>query len=243
MAQEEQYASTESSTATNLDVTVHEGDLSLEAAQELQNHMSIAVDFETGCTNFAHKENPDGYCKEGCALDPEKGALQQIQICGPDKKVHIVRIRMYPYPYNLLELLEKIPIKIVHYTYFELGWDLQQLNMKVVGQWLCTKIANQIFYPDNKHSLNNLVQDHLGIEILKNDELWKWGWAQLELSSRQIEYSAHDVIHLHDLFNLFLYKNESPTSLDNWYKWSAIQVELCKLERKTGISRKVLGRI
>jgi ribonuclease D len=223
-------------------------DLSEEAMQELQGHFSLAVDFETGCKSTTHKDNPEKICKESCALKPgsQYGVLQQVQLCGPDKKVHIVRMDSRdwtrPESPHLINILERVPVKLVHFTYFELGWALNHLNLYPTGLWLCTKIANQILFPEAKQSLNNLAEQHLDIEILKDDELWKWGWAQEVLSERQIEYSAHDIIHLHDLYRELLGKM-SREQVGTWHAFCNTQLDLVKLECSTRVERKVLGRM
>lgn len=229
-----------------LSVVIHQHDLSNKALQELQGFLSLAVDFETGCIVPEHKNNPDKYCKEKCALDPLRGALQQVQVCGPDKKVHIVRLKR-PYekwPVNLTNLLATVPVKLVQYTQFEISWALQQLGISPSGLWICTKIGAQMLDPESKekHSLPDIAKKYLGIEILKDDELWKWGWDQKKLSPRQIEYSAHDVIHLHDIYRELVKKLQKTNSVTSWYRFCRIQEDLVKLEVESRTDRRVLGR-
>ncbi len=62
----------------------------------------------------------------------------------------------------------------------------------------CTKIASKLArtYTD-RHSLKDLCQELLGIELSKQMQSSDWGAA--ELTEEQLSYAARDVLHLHEI--------------------------------------------
>ena len=74
-----------------------------------------------------------------------------------------------------------------------------QFYLKVeVKNIYCTKIASRLIrtYTDS-HGLKSLCEELLGVEISKKQQSSDWG--NFEISNKQKDYAASDVLHLHRL--------------------------------------------
>jgi ribonuclease D len=62
----------------------------------------------------------------------------------------------------------------------------------------CTKIASKLIrtYTD-RHGLKNLLQELIGIDISKQQQMSDWGAETL--TNAQLDYAASDVLYLHRL--------------------------------------------
>jgi len=146
-----------------------QGDISSEIANSFSD--SVAIDTEaTGL------------------LIPERDKLSLIQICGEGGDVYIVQPdrENYKMP-NLASVLEDEKIKkIGHFLRFDKSALEFFLKCKMKNIF-CTKIASKICrtYTD-AHGLKSLVQEFCNKDI--ND-----------LSDKQLEYAANDVIYLHKI--------------------------------------------
>ena len=134
---------------------------------------------------------------------PERDKLSLIQICGENGDVYIIQPnrKNYEAP-NLVSVLEddKI-IKIGHYLRFDksaLEYFLE-CKMKTIFD---TKIASKIVrtYTDS-HGLKNLVQEFCNKSLDKRQGSSDWNKDINDLSDKQLEYAANDVIYLHKIKN------------------------------------------
>ena len=99
---------------------------------------------------------------------------------------------------NLKKILtDKKVLKIFHFARFDLA-ALSHYICTVKGPIWCTKIASKLArtYTD-KHGLNDLCKELLLIEISKEQQSSNWGGANI--SMKQKEYAANDVLYLHKI--------------------------------------------
>jgi len=161
-----------------------QGDISSEVASSFKD--SIAIDTEaTGL------------------LIPERDKLSLVQICGDGGEVYIVQPDRTNYKMpNLVSVLENDKIqKIGHFLRFDKGALEFFLKCKM-NNIFCTKIASKICrtYTDF-HGLKNLVQEFCNKKLDKNQGSSDWNKNINDLSDKQLEYAANDVIYLHRIRN------------------------------------------
>ena len=159
-----------------------QGDISSEVASSFKD--SVAIDTEaTGL------------------LIPERDKLSLIQICGEGGDVYIVQPdrENYKMP-NLASVLEDEKIKkIGHFLRFDKSALEFFLKCKMKNIF-CTKIASKICrtYTD-AHGLKSLVQEFCNKKLDKNQGSSDWNKDINDLSDKQLEYAANDVIYLHKI--------------------------------------------
>ena len=132
---------------------------------------------------------------------PERDKLSLIQICGEDGEVYIIQPdrNNYKAP-NLVSLLENEKIlKIGHFLRFDKNALEFFLKCKIKNIF-DTKIASKIVrtYTD-AHGLKNLVQEFCNKSIDKRQGSSDWNKDLDELTNKQLEYAANDVIYLHKI--------------------------------------------
>ncbi len=159
-------------------------------------------------TNFLHmKDLPDGLdlgttvaidC-ETMGLNPHRDRLCVVQLSGGDGDAHMVQIesgqRTAP---NLERLLADNEIlKLFHFGRFDIAALLNAFGVRAEPVY-CTKIASKLCrtYTD-RHGLKNLLEELLGIDISKQQQMSDWG-AEI-LTEAQLAYAASDVLYLHRL--------------------------------------------
>ena len=132
---------------------------------------------------------------------PERDKLSLIQICDEKENVYIIQPnkKTYKAP-NLVSVLENDKIlKIGHFLRFDksaLEFFLK-CKMKNIFE---TKIASKILrtYTD-AHGLKNLVQEFCNKNLDKRQGSSDWNKDINDLSDKQLEYAANDVIYLHKI--------------------------------------------
>ena len=132
---------------------------------------------------------------------PERDKLSLIQICDENKNVYIIQPNKSNYSApNLVSVLqdEKV-LKIGHYLRFDKNALEYFLKCKI-NNIFDTKIASKIVrtYTD-MHGLKNLVQEFCNKSIDKRYGSSDWNKDLTELSDKQLEYAANDVIYLHEI--------------------------------------------
>ena len=161
-------------------ITKFKGDITSEIAKSFKK--SIAIDTEA----------------TGLQI-PERDKLSLIQICDENKNVYIIQPNKSNYfAPNLVSVLqdEKI-LKIGHYLRFDKNALEYFLKCKI-NNIFDTKIASKIVrtYTD-AHGLKNLVQEFCNKSLDKRQGSSDWNKDINELSEKQLEYAANDVIYLH----------------------------------------------
>ena len=165
-------------------ITKFKEDITSEVAKSLKN--SIAVDTEA----------------TGLQI-PERDKLSLIQICDEKNNVYIIQPnkKSFNAP-NLVSVLENDKIlKIGHFLRFDKNALEYFLKCKVKNIF-DTKIASKIVrtYTDS-HGLKNLVQEFCNKSLDKRQGSSDWNKDINELSEKQLEYAANDVIYLHKIKN------------------------------------------
>tara|TARA_Y100000816_G_C25898731_1_gene468833 strand:+ start:157 stop:780 length:624 start_codon:yes stop_codon:yes gene_type:complete len=161
-----------------------QGDISRDVASSFKN--SIAIDTEA----------------TGLQI-PERDKLSLIQICDEKEEVYIIQPdrKTYKAP-NLVSVLEnKKILKIGHYLRFDKSALEYFLKCKMTPIF-CTKTASKLCRTyTSEHGLKNLVQEFCGKKIDKKYGSSDWNKDLNELSDKQLEYAANDVIYLHKIKN------------------------------------------
>ena len=132
---------------------------------------------------------------------PERDKLSLIQICGEDGDVYIIQPnrKNYKAP-NIVSVLENDKIqKIGHYLRFDKNALEYFLKCKLKNIF-DTKIASKIVrtYTDS-HGLKNLVQEFCNKNLDKRQGSSDWNRNINDLSEKQLEYAANDVVYLHKI--------------------------------------------
>ena len=158
------------------------GDITSEIASSFKN--SIAVDTEA----------------TGLQI-PERDKLSLIQICDDKENVFIIQPNKdnFKAP-NLVSVLENDKIlKIGHFLRFDKSALEYFLQCKIKNIF-DTKIASKIVrtYTDS-HGLKNLVQEFCNKSLDKRQGSSDWNKDIDELTDKQLEYAANDVIYLHKI--------------------------------------------
>ena len=165
-------------------ITKFKGDITPEIASSFKN--SVAVDTEA----------------TGLQI-PERDKLSLIQICDDKGNVFIIQPDKdnFKAP-NLVSILENHKIlKIGHFLRFDKSALEYFLKCKVKNIF-DTKIASKIVrtYTDS-HGLKNLVQEFCNKSLDKRQGSSDWNKDINELTDKQLEYAANDVIYLHKIKN------------------------------------------
>ncbi len=134
---------------------------------------------------------------------PERDKLSLIQICDENGNVYIIQPNKNNYEApNLVSILENEKIlKIGHFLRFDKSALEFFLKCKIKNIF-DTKIASKIVrtYTDS-HGLKNLVQEFCNKSLDKRQGSSDWNKDINELSDKQLEYAANDVIYLHKIKN------------------------------------------
>ena len=132
---------------------------------------------------------------------PERDKLSLIQICDENGNVFIIQPNKNNYKApNLISVLENNKIlKIGHFLRFDKNALEYFLKCKIQNVF-DTKIASKIVrtYTD-AHGLKNLVQEFCNKSIDKRQGSSDWNKDINDLSDKQLEYAANDVIYLHKI--------------------------------------------
>ena len=189
------------------EIFFHKNDL----PPEIEFNESIAVDSET------------------LGLRPERDPLCLVQLSSGDGNAHLVQLDRdnYNAP-NLKKILtDKNCLKIFHFARFDLA-ALSHYICTVKGPIWCTKIASKLArtYTD-RHGLKDLCKELLLIEISKEEQSSNWGG--LNISNKQKEYAANDVLYLHkikeNLESILIQENRLELA-KNIFDFLKIRVEL-----------------
>ena len=147
--------------------------------------------------------------KESIAIDteatglqiPERDKLSLIQICAENEDVYIIQPdrKNYSAP-NLVSVLENNNInKIGHFLRFDKSALEYFLKCKIKNIF-DTKIASKCVrtYTDS-HGLKNLVFEFCNKSLDKRQGSSDWNKDINDMSNKQLEYAANDVIYLHKI--------------------------------------------
>jgi ribonuclease D len=143
---------------------------------------SVAIDTETMGLNF------------------KRDRLCLVQLSSENGEVHLLQIQkgQHSRSENLKKLLtDPSVVKIFHFARFDVSILNHTFGIRV-NPIYCTKIASKLVrtYSD-RHGLKDLCGELLNVDLSKQEQSSDWG--KKELSSKQLEYAAGDVIYLHRL--------------------------------------------
>ena len=132
---------------------------------------------------------------------PERDKLSLIQLCDEKCEVYIIQPdrKNYKAP-NLVSLMENEKIqKIGHFLRFDKNAIEFFLKCKIKNIF-DTKIASKVVrtYTD-AHGLKNLVFEFCNKNLDKRLSSTDWNKNLNDLSDKQLEYAANDVIYLHKI--------------------------------------------
>jgi ribonuclease D len=161
--------------------TLHHGDL----PASVYLHGNIAVDTESMGLNILRDK------------------LCLVQLCDENGAIHLVKfdLKNYSAP-NLKALLQdESRIKIFHFARADVGTLMHHLGINIEPIF-CTKIASRLTRTYTQfHGLKSLVRELLDVELEKESQTSFWGAA--ELTHKQLNYAATDVLYLHKMMAIF----------------------------------------
>lgn len=158
------------------------GDITSEIASSFKK--SIAIDTET----------------TGLQI-PERDKLSLIQICDEEGNVFIIQPNKDSFiAPNLVSVLENDKIlKIGHFLRFDKS-ALEYFFKCKMKPIFCSKIASKLCRTyTNEHGLKSLVKEFCDKSLDKRQGSSDWNKDIDELSDKQLEYAANDVIYLHKI--------------------------------------------
>jgi ribonuclease D len=136
---------------------------------------------------------------ETMGLNPHRDRLCVVQLSSGDGHAHLVHVAPGQTRAPNLERLLADPavLKIFHFGRFDIAVLLHTFGVRTSPVY-CTKIASKLCrtYTD-RHGLKYLLDEMLGIDISKQQQMSDWGAETL--TEAQLSYAASDVLHLHRL--------------------------------------------
>ncbi len=136
---------------------------------------------------------------ETMGLNPHRDRLCLVQMSGGDGHAHLVQIeRGQAQAPNLCRMLaDPDVLKLFHFGRFDIAALLNAFGTLAAPVY-CTKIDSKLIrtYTD-RHGLKYLLDELVGIDISKQQQMSDWGAESL--TGAQLDYAASDVLHLHAL--------------------------------------------
>ncbi|MDR0630557.1 MAG: ribonuclease D [Holosporales bacterium] len=160
-----------------MEIHIFKNDLPQKFLEDIQ---SIAVDTET------------------MGLRPYRDRLCLAQFSKGDGNCFLVQFETFDEAHNIKSILTNQTIlKIFHYARFDMMILYKYLGV-ITQNIYCSKIASKLARTySSKHGLADICKELIGVEISKEQTCTDWG--NLDLTQKQIEYAAKDVLYLHEL--------------------------------------------
>jgi ribonuclease D len=145
--------------------------------------------------------------KQEIAIDSEFHGLRLyrdevclIQICDDKKNVCLVKPDTNKVPPNLKQLLTDSGVtKIFHFAISDVSFIKTSLDIEVTP-FCCTKVMSKLIRTYTQgHGLKDLSLELLGHEI--NKEQQQTNWSKTNLTQKQLEYAAKDVLDLIQIYH------------------------------------------
>ena len=123
-----------------------------------------------------------------------------IQVCDDKKNVSLVKPDTNKAPPNLKQLLtDPGVIKIFHFAISDVVFIKTSLDIEV-APFCCTKVMSKLIRTYTQgHGLKDLCLELLGHEL--NKEQQQTNWSQNDLTQKQLEYAAKDVLDLIQIYH------------------------------------------
>jgi ribonuclease D len=159
----------------NNDIKFYKGDI----ASDVKVGKTIAIDCEM------------------MGLNVTRDRLCLVQISTGNSDAHVIQLDSNFNAPNLVNLLsDKSISKIFHFARADLAHIKWYLKVDVENVE-CTKIQSKICRTfTESHSLKTLIKEFIGIDVSKALGQSDWGG---ELTSKQLQYCANDVLFLHKI--------------------------------------------
>lgn len=136
---------------------------------------------------------------ETMGLNPHRDRLCVVQMSGGDGHAHLVQVaKGQTEAPNLCRMLKDPNVlKLFHFGRFDIAALLNAFGTQTAPVY-CTKIASKLIrtYTD-RHGLKYLLQDVVGVDVSKQQQMSDWGAETL--TGAQLDYAASDVLYLHAL--------------------------------------------
>ena len=162
----------------NIDIKLHKNDL----PDEIRFSDKIAIDCEF------------------MGLNVERDRLCVVQISSGSNDAHVIKLDKdnYSAPNLKKVLMNKKINKIFHFARADLLFLKKYLSVNIENVD-CTNIASKIARTfTDKHGLKDLIKEFIGIDVSKQLQTSDFGG---ELSEKQLQYCARDVIYLHKIYD------------------------------------------
>lgn len=136
---------------------------------------------------------------ETMGLIPGRDRLCLVQMSGGDGNCHLVQIMpgQTEAPNLCRMLTDPAVLKLFHFGRFDIA-ALHHTFGALAAPVYCTKIASKLVRTfTDRHGLKYLLQDLVGVDISKQQQMSDWGAETL--TPAQLDYAASDVLYLHRL--------------------------------------------
>lgn len=123
-----------------------------------------------------------------------------VQVGDADGNVALVRTAHQTVCPPRLKALLEAPgtLKLFHFALTDIAFLRESLGVQV-RPFFCTRTASKLVRTyTQSHGLKDLVKEFLGIEMDKQAQ--QTDWSRQDLSEKQLEYAASDVLHLVALY-------------------------------------------
>ena len=122
-----------------------------------------------------------------------------VQICDDKNNVCLVKPENRQAPANLMHLLtDRDVIKVFHFALSDVAFFKTSLNIEV-APFRCTKVMSKLIRTYTQgHGLKDLSLELLGYDVNKDQQ--QTNWSQIDLTEKQLDYAANDVINLIQIY-------------------------------------------
>jgi len=126
-----------------------------------------------------------------------------VQICDDKNNVSLIKPKNNNTPPNLKRLLTDPDVtKVFHFAISDVAFIKTSLNIEV-KPFCCTKVMSKLIRTYTQdHGLKDLIWEVHGKQI--NKEQQQSNWDSEELTEKQLEYAANDVLYLIDIYRKLL---------------------------------------
>ena len=135
-----------------------------------------------------------------------------VQICDDKNNVSLIKPENNQTPPNLMRLFnDKNVQKVFHFAITDVAFIKTSLNIEV-KPFCCTKVMSKLIRTYTQdHGLKDLILEVHGKQI--NKEQQQSNWSDLNLSQKQLEYAANDVLYLIKIYRKLLEMMNSRSKL------------------------------
>ena len=126
-----------------------------------------------------------------------------VQICDDKKNVCLIKPNNNQTPPNLKRLLTDLDVtKVFHFAISDVAFIKTSLGINV-EPFCCTKVMSKLIRTyTGDHGLKDLILEVHGKQISKDQQQSNWDTS--ELSPKQLEYAANDVLYLIEIYKTLI---------------------------------------